>query len=67
MTIKSDDTIRDVLKKYPDARKVFDKYGLMGCGGPQGPKEAISFFATVHKVDPEVLLEELNNLVHRDQ
>ncbi len=42
MTIKSDDTIRDVLKKYPDARKVFDKYGLMGCGGPQGPKEAIS-------------------------
>lgn len=62
MPITGNDTVRDVIKKYPEAKKIFNKYGLMECGGPLGPKEPISFFATVHRVDVEKLLKELNEL-----
>jgi iron-sulfur cluster repair protein YtfE (RIC family) len=65
MTITGNDTVREVIKKYPDAKKIFNKYGLMECGGPLGPKEPISFFATVHRVDPETLLKELNDLAQK--
>jgi hypothetical protein len=28
----------DVLNRYPSCRRVFDRYGLSGCGGPQRPR-----------------------------
>ena len=65
MPITGDDTVREVIKKYPEAKKIFNKYGLMECGGPLGPKEPISFFATVHRVDPEKLLKELNEIAEK--
>ncbi len=65
--ITGNDTVREVIKKYPEARTIFSKYGLMECGGPLGPKEPISFFATVHRVDPAKLLQELNELAAKAQ
>lgn len=65
MPITGNDTVRDVIKQYPDAKKIFNKYGLMECGGPLGPKEPISFFATVHRVDVEKLLKELNEVAEK--
>jgi iron-sulfur cluster repair protein YtfE (RIC family) len=65
MPITGDDTVRDVIKKYPEAKKIFNKYGLMECGGPLGPKEPISFFATVHRVDVDKLLKELNEVAEK--
>ncbi len=65
MPITGNDTVRDVIKKYPEAKKIFNKYGLMECGGPLGPKEPISFFATVHRVDVEKLLKELNEVAEK--
>lgn len=56
-------TVREVMTRYPAAVEVFNKHGLTGCGGPQGPLEPIAFFATVHHVDPQLLLQELNALV----
>lgn len=40
--------IPEVVSQYPSTREVFDKYGLKGCGGPEGPRETIEFFARAH-------------------
>ncbi len=55
--------IPEVLERYPQARPVFDKYGLKGCGGPLGPYESIGYFARAHEVNEEKLLEEINDTV----
>lgn len=65
--VTGNDTVRDVIKKYPEAKMIFSKYGLMECGGPLGPKEPISFFATVHRVDPAKLLQEINELAAKKE
>lgn len=54
------DSVAEIIKTCPAARRVFDKYGLKGCGGEHGPTEALGFFASVHHVDIDELLEELN-------
>jgi len=48
-----------ILSRYPGCRKVFDRYGLVGCGGPLGPQESLAFFARAHRVDEGRLLAEL--------
>jgi hypothetical protein len=53
-------SVAEIVKRCPTARRVFDKYGLEGCGGEHGPTEPLAFFAAVHKVDAEKLLAELN-------
>ncbi len=57
--VLSDMSVRDILKKFPQTRNIFDKHGLSGCGGEEGPAEPLSFFARVHQVDAEALLTEL--------
>ena len=52
-------SVREVLRRYPTAAEVFERHGIMGCGGPYGPDEPLVFFALVHKVDPERLIAEL--------
>lgn len=49
----------EILSRYPGCRKVFDRYGLVGCGGPLGPQESLAFFARAHRVDEVRLLTEL--------
>ncbi|MBI2303616.1 MAG: DUF1858 domain-containing protein [Chloroflexi bacterium] len=58
-------TLREVMVRYPGTVTIFNRYGLTGCGGPKGPLEPIAFFATVHHVEPEALLRELNEFVAR--
>lgn len=53
-------TVREAVASYPGAERIFDKHGLTGCGGPDGPAEPIGFFAAVHHVDPQQLIAELN-------
>ena len=50
----------DVVRRFPAARSVFDRYGLKGCGGPNGPRETIAWFARLHDVPLETLLAEVN-------
>jgi uncharacterized protein involved in response to NO len=52
-------TLPDILAKYPSTRSVFDKHGLMGCGGAKGPQETLEFFARVHGLDLDKLLSDL--------
>src|SRR5690242_6251845 len=49
----------EILSRYPGCRQVFDRYGLVGCGGPLGPQESLAFFARAHRVDETRLLREL--------
>ncbi len=49
----------EILAQYPACRQVFDRYGLVGCGGPLGPQESLAFFARAHRVDETRLLREL--------
>jgi NnrS protein len=48
-----------ILEQYPEARRVFDRHGLRGCGGEHGPAETLEFFARVHEVDAGRLLREI--------
>jgi uncharacterized protein involved in response to NO len=56
-------TVRDVLAKWPATRPVFDRAGLMGCGGTQGPAERLDFFAHVHRVPLEPLKRALHETI----
>ena len=60
LPITADALLPDVVKQYPQTRAVFDRYGLHGCGGPEGPRERIDWFARLHGVPLEKLLHELN-------
>jgi hypothetical protein len=51
--------IPDLLAKCPETRPVLDRYGLQGCGGPNGPQESLGFFARAHDVPVARLLAEL--------
>ena len=54
-------SVADIVKACPTARRVFDKFGLKGCGGEHGPTETPEFFAAVHNVDVDALVRELNS------
>lgn len=51
--------IPDLLRRHPGVRPVLDRYGLRGCGGPNGPQESIEFFARAHDVPLARLMAEL--------
>jgi hypothetical protein len=53
-------SVAEIIQVCPTARRVFDKHGLKGCGGANGPSESLAFFAAVHQVDVEALVQELN-------
>lgn len=59
VAITRDMELPEILSRYPGCRKVFDRYGLVGCGGPLGPQESLAFFARAHRVDEGRLLAEL--------
>lgn len=59
--ITSELLIPELLRAYPQARHVLDKYGLKGCGGPEGPYETLGFFARAHEVDERELMKEISN------
>jgi hybrid cluster-associated redox disulfide protein len=61
--ITGDMNMREVIRSYPDARKVLDRYG-MRCRGCMGAAaETVSQSATTHGVDPETFVLEMNEAV----
>jgi hypothetical protein len=63
VAVTPDLLLPDLLQAHPEARPVFDRYGLRGCGGPLGPHESIHFFAQAHGVDESRLLQELEQAI----
>src|SRR5690242_13031178 len=64
-TISASAFLPDVISQYPETRAVFDRYGLHGCGGPQGPREKIEWFARLHGVPLDALLRELTSVASK--
>ena len=60
MKITKDMKIAEALKEFPSSRKVFKKHipECLTCGGAQA--ESIQRGATMHGIDPDMLIEELN-------
>jgi iron-sulfur cluster repair protein YtfE (RIC family) len=59
--ITEDMSVAEIVKSCPDARRVFDRHGLKGCGGEHGPSEPLAFFAAVHQVNLDELVREIND------
>ena len=58
-----DMTIGDVIKTHPDAEKVIEKHFGNGCFTCPGINmESITFGSTMHGMDPDVIIKELNEL-----
>ncbi|MEE9202591.1 MAG: DUF1858 domain-containing protein [Dehalococcoidia bacterium] len=58
-----DMNIGEILDIQPDAMKVIEKYFGSGCFTCPGMRmESVSFGATMHNVDPEKMVEEINAL-----
>src|ERR1700758_157191 len=53
-------SVAETLRHCPNARRIFDRHGLKGCGGEDGPSESLFFFATVHQVNVDELIREIN-------
>ena len=39
VSIRSDMELPEILSRYPACREGFDRYELVGCEGPLGPRE----------------------------
>jgi hypothetical protein len=59
-------TVRDILRQWPATRGPFERAGLMGCGGEQGPDERLDFFASMHQVPLEALRHALTEAIRRE-
>ncbi len=61
MKIKKEMKVGEVLRNHPETINVFMKYGL-GCAGcPMSEPENLEEAASVHGIDPEDFLKELND------
>jgi hypothetical protein len=65
--ITASTSIREILQACPSARRIFDKHGLHGCGGENGPAESLEFFASVHEADLGAILRDLNAEMQKPQ
>ena len=55
--------IGDVIKAHPGAEKIIEKYFGSGCFTCPGMAvESIVFGSTMHGIDPDAILKELNEL-----
>lgn len=52
--------VSEINVKFPQCRSVFEKYGIAGCGGADGPPEPLFIFAAAHRVPLPELVSQLN-------
>ena len=59
-------TIGEIFSKYPETEPVFQKYFGSGCFTCPGSKtEDIAFGAMMHNIEPEKIIEELNEAINK--
>ena len=58
--IRGSDSVRAVIARYPQTVAVFERAGLLGCGGAAGPEERIDLFASIHRIGVDQLLADLD-------
>ena len=66
IAITEKSTIGEVFSKYPETEPVFQKYFGSGCFTCPGSKtEDIAFGAMMHNVEPEEIIDELNEAIKK--
>ena len=60
--IRQENTVKDVIEKFPITRRIFETYGIM-CGGNILPDKPLSFFAKMHNISPAKLIDDLQKLI----
>jgi len=60
MSVTKDMTIAETVQKYPTTVEVFQRYGMSCLGCPATQFENIEQGATVHGIDVEELVKELD-------
>jgi hybrid cluster-associated redox disulfide protein len=62
-TVTKDSVIGEVIRDYPGAREIIQKYFGGGCFTCPGINmESISFGSMMHNLDPEKIIKEINEL-----
>lgn len=61
--IRQENTVKEVVEKYPVTRRIFETYGIM-CGGNILPDKPLSFFAKMHNINPSQLIDDLQKLIN---
>lgn len=57
-------SIGEIIKQYPEAEPIIQKYFGSGCFTCPGSKmEDIAFGALMHNIDPEQIIKELNEVI----
>jgi len=62
MTISKENTIEEVVKKYPESVMVFMKHGLHCVGCHVSAFESIEEGAMAHGIDVDALVSDLNKI-----
>ena len=63
-SVNKDTLIGDILKNYPQAKEVIQKYFGKGCFTCPGINmESLSFGATMHSVDVNKMVDEINSVI----
>ena len=55
-------SILEALGLHPEARRVFEAYGMACCACMSAVSESIEAGAIMHAVDPDAVVEDLNQL-----
>lgn len=59
-------SIGDVFTRFPETEPVFKKYFGTGCFSCPGSKtEDIVFGAMMHNMDPQIIVDELNEAIRK--
>ncbi|MBM2834112.1 MAG: hypothetical protein HW406_1273, partial [Candidatus Brocadiaceae bacterium] len=61
--IRQENTVKEVVEKYPVTRRIFETYGIM-CGSNILPNKPLSFFAKMHNINPSQLIDDLQKLIN---
>ncbi len=61
--IRQENTVREIIEKFPITRRIFETYGIM-CGGNILPDKPLSFFARMHNINPATLIDDLQKLIN---
>jgi len=61
MKVNAETSVSEIVKYCPGIRRIFDRHGLRGCGGEHGPRESLAFFANVHCIKVDELIQEIND------
>ena len=67
MKIKEDMHIREIIRKYPETVKIFNKYNMdcISCGGAEN--ESLMNAAIMYGIDINIILKELNDIAGKQK